>query len=75
MKPAFTLSPLEGYVNKKKMSFPRKRQNALQMDALAKNILEKTPVLSSGESGLMDMKLIEAIYKAAETGERVVVSL
>ncbi len=48
-----------------------KYQQVKQMDAFALNIIEKTPVLASGEEGLVDMKIIEAIKKAAETGKSV----
>ncbi len=62
---------LDGYVEDKKMSFPSKNKQAVQMDAFARNILDKTAVIASGEDGLQDLRIIEAIYKAADTGDRV----
>jgi predicted dehydrogenase len=38
------------------------------MDAFARNILDGTPVLASGEEGLIDMQIVDAIKKAIETG-------
>ncbi|MEL6943019.1 MAG: Gfo/Idh/MocA family oxidoreductase, partial [Bacteroidota bacterium] len=50
------------------MDFPKRNQQAAQMDAFARNILDNTPVIASGEDGLQDMKIIEAIYKSARKG-------
>ena len=71
LKPAYGLSPLKGYVDGKELSFPRRRQQAVQMDAFVRNILDGTPVIASGKSGVQDLKVIEAVYKAAKTGGRV----
>jgi predicted dehydrogenase len=48
-----------------------KYQQVKQMDAFAQNIFEKTQPLASGEEGLIDMKIVEAIKQAADTGQRV----
>lgn len=48
-----------------------KYQQVKQMDAFAQNILEKTKPLASGEEGLVDMRIIEAIKQAADTGRSV----
>ena len=48
-----------------------KYQQVKQMDAFARNILDKTPVLASGEEGLIDMKIIQAIKQSADTGKSV----
>ena len=71
LRPAFSYDPVEGFFRGGDMSFPRQNQQAVQMDAFARNILDGTPVVASGEEGLQDMKMIEAIYKAAKTGKRV----
>ena len=46
------------------------------MDGIGKVILEnKTlPDHITGEEGMKDMKIIEAIYKAAETGKKILLS-
>ena len=46
-------------------------QQVKQMDAFAQNILEKTQPLASGEEGMVDMKIIEAIKQAMETKQSV----
>jgi predicted dehydrogenase len=46
-------------------------QQAAQMDAFALNILNDTPIKASGEQGVQDMRCIEAIYEAADSGESV----
>ncbi len=45
-------------------------QQALQMDDFAKCILESMPSPVSGEEGLKDMKVIEAVYKSIASGKR-----
>ena len=49
-------------------------QFATEMDALAQSIMNNTPSRTPGEEGLRDMLAIEAIYKAAETGQAVKLS-
>ncbi|WP_209331612.1 Gfo/Idh/MocA family protein [Lunatimonas salinarum] len=46
-------------------------QQAMQMDNDAKSILENTAVRVPGEEGLRDIRIVEAILKSAETGNRV----
>jgi glucose-fructose oxidoreductase len=46
-------------------------QQAKQMDDDALAILQKKPVLVPGEEGLRDIRIVEAIYKAAASGQRV----
>jgi len=43
------------------------------MDAFAKNIFEDTPIVASGEEGLIDMQIIDAIKIAIASGEREVI--
>jgi len=45
-------------------------QQTAQMDAFARNILDKTPVIASGEEGMIDMQIIDAIKLAIESGKR-----
>ena len=51
-----------------------KYQQIKQMDAFAQNINNKTQILASGEEGLVDMKIIEAIKQAVDTGKSVKMS-
>ncbi len=46
-------------------------QQATQMDAFARNILDGAPVVASGEEGLIDMQIIGAIKQSIETGREV----
>jgi glucose-fructose oxidoreductase len=46
-------------------------QQANQMDNDAQAILQKKPVLVPGEEGLRDIRIVEAIYKSAASGQRV----
>ena len=48
-------------------------QQATQMDNDALAIKNKTAPLVPGEEGLRDIRIVEAIYKAAKTGQRVLI--
>ena len=48
-------------------------QQAKQMDDDALAILENKPVIVPGEEGLMDIKVVEAAYRAAKSGEKVII--
>ena len=49
-------------------------QQAKQMDDNAISIMQKKPMLVPGEEGLRDIKIVEAIHKAADTGQSVKLS-
>ena len=72
LEPAFGYAPVKGYVKDKPMDFPYGNQQARQMDAFARNILDGTPVVANGEDGLQDMRIIEAIYKSAQKNGKMV---
>lgn len=46
-------------------------QQAKQMDDDALAIMQNKPLLVPGEEGLRDIRVVEAIYKSARTGQRV----
>ncbi|QMU30930.1 Gfo/Idh/MocA family protein [Adhaeribacter radiodurans] len=46
-------------------------QQAKQMDDDAQAIMQGKPLLVTGEEGLRDVRIVEAIYKAAATGKQV----
>ena len=48
-------------------------QQAKQMDDNALAIMHNQPLLVPGEEGWLDLKVVDAIYKCAASGERVVV--
>jgi len=51
--------------------YPPCPQQALQMDAIAQAMLNNRPSPVPASMGLRDMQIIQAIYKAMETGKRV----
>lgn len=46
-------------------------QQAMQMDDDAQSIIQGKPMLVPGEEGLRDIRIVEAIYKSATTGQKV----
>lgn len=48
-------------------------QQAKQMDDDAQAIVQKQPMLVPGEEGLRDIRILEAIYRSAATGQRVMI--
>lgn len=73
--PAFSYSGLKGKTSQGKMNLPEVNQQALQMDDFARCVNEGTPSRVPGEMGLRDLKILEAIYEAAETGSEVKLKL
>ncbi len=48
-------------------------QQAHQMDNDALSIINDKPMLVPGEEGLRDIRVVEAVYKAASTGEKITI--
>ena len=72
LQPSFTARGATGTYSDGKIDFKTPAyQQIAQMDAFAENIINKTQPLASGEEGLIDMKIIEAIKKSADTGRKV----
>lgn len=62
---AFTYDPLHGRTSEgEEISFPEGRQQIQQMDDFAGHVLEGKPNKASGEMGLRDIKIVEAIYES-----------
>jgi predicted dehydrogenase len=76
LSPALSYGPYKGKTSQKELNFPPIQQQKTQMDEICKVLLEnkKLPDHITGEEGLKDIKVINAIYKAAETGKKVVLS-
>lgn len=73
LQPAFAANQIGGlstWNNQQEVLTVAEYQQTTQMDAFAKNILNKTPVLASGEEGLIDMQIIDTIKKAIASGEK-----
>jgi glucose-fructose oxidoreductase len=47
------------------------RQQAMQMDDDADAIMNNKPLIAPGEEGLRDIRIVEAIYRAAKSGQSV----
>jgi predicted dehydrogenase len=71
---AYGYSGQQGNTPEGKMNFPRVNQQARQMDAFALSVKNKTATIVPGEMGRRDVKLIQAIYKAMQSGEKVMIN-
>ena len=70
---AFNYAGQRGNTPDGPMNFPRVNQQAKQMDAFASAIKNKQRTIVPGEMGRTDVKLINAIYEAMQSGKRVVI--
>jgi len=72
LKPAFFYVDNAGSTSDNKIiKFPPPTQQLKQMDAFASAIKDNAPNLVPGEMGRRDMRIIEAVYQAMNTGKRV----
>jgi predicted dehydrogenase len=73
LSPAISYGPFKGRTSKGEMNFPTINQQTAQMDGISKLILEnkQLPDHITGKEGLKDMRVIDAIYKAANIGGKV----
>ncbi|WP_022825966.1 Gfo/Idh/MocA family protein [Hymenobacter norwichensis] len=71
LEPAFGYGGLQGRTSQGPMNIENVPQQARQMDDFADCILNNKPTRVPGEMGLRDMQIIEAIYRAAATGQKV----
>lgn len=74
MQPSTGYGPIEGRTHKGKLTQPHITHQTLQMDGMAQLIFEDLePIVPvNGEECVKDMKIIDAIFKAAKTGGKVV---
>jgi predicted dehydrogenase len=75
LSPAISYGPFIGKTSKGEMKFPTTNQQQVQMDEMAKYLLNNQPFPDhiSGIEGYKDVSVIDAIYKSAETDKRVVI--
>ncbi len=75
MSPAISYGPFKGSTSDGPLSFPEINQQAAQLDGIGKLILESKPlpVNISGEEGLKDMIVLQAIYEAAASGKKILI--
>lgn len=71
LSPAFYYHGQEGKTSRGSMDKPQVNQQALQLDAMADAILNNRQITATGEEGLQDIRIIEAIYKSAATGKKI----
>jgi len=73
MKPSTGYGPIMGRTHKGELTQPHIPHQTLQMDGMAQIIFEGIePIVPvDGEEGVKDMKIIDAIFLAAKTGEKV----
>ncbi len=71
--PSTGYGPIKGRTNKGELTQPHKTHQTVQMDEMAAIIFEgKKPVVPvDGEEALKDLKIIDAIYLAVKTGQKV----
>ena len=76
LSPGLSYGPYEGKTSKGPLKFPPIRQQQKQLDEISKALLanQNLPDHITGEEGLKDIKIINAIYKAAETGKKILLS-
>jgi len=77
MKPSTGYGPIKGRTHKGELTQPHITHQTLQMDGMAELIFEgKQPIVPlDGEEGVKDMKIIDAIFKAVETGGKVSITI
>jgi predicted dehydrogenase len=73
LRPAFNYSGQRGTTPQGAMDFPRVNQQAKQMDDFAQAVKSNRPTPVPGEMGKRDVRIIEAIYEAMNTGKRVTI--
>lgn len=70
---AFNYTGQAGYTPEGRMNFPHINQQARQMDDFALAIKNNRPTPVPGEMGRRDVRIIEAIYEAMNTGKRILI--
>ncbi len=73
MSPAISYGPFKGRSSNGEMKFPVINQQQTQMDEIAKLVLANEPLPEhiTGVEGWKDMKVLDAIYAAAESGTKI----
>ena len=73
LSPAISYGPFLGKTTNGPLNFPTINQQATQCDEIGKVLLEnkQLPTHITGEEGLKDMRILEAIYEAANTGKKI----
>ena len=72
--PAYGYGGLRGNTSDGAMNFPQIFHQEAQLNAICRSIINNEPNSVPGEEGLIDMKIIEAIYAAMESGKKVAIN-
>lgn len=73
LSPAYSYGPLKGKTNDGDLKLPVVHHQTVMMEAICKEFMEtgKFPKHIDGDEGKRDMKILTAIYEAAQTGKRI----
>ncbi|HTQ63797.1 MAG TPA: Gfo/Idh/MocA family oxidoreductase [Puia sp.] len=73
LSPGISYGPFVGKTSDGPLHFPDINQQAAQLDGIGKLILAKQPLPGhiTGEEGIKDVRIMEAIYQSAATGKKV----
>jgi predicted dehydrogenase len=73
LMPATGYGPIQGRTQKGEINQPITTHQTVQMDEMAGILLEghQPPIAVNGEEAVKDLKIIDAIYQAARTGQKV----
>jgi predicted dehydrogenase len=73
LEPAYEYKGIDGKTKEGALKLPSVNQQALQMDDFARAIKDNRDTPVPGEMGLQDVRIIEAIYESARTGNKIIV--
>src|SRR6201994_4981934 len=75
--PSTGYGPIQGHTHKGEIDQPTTIHQAVQMDAFAGILLqgEQPPVPVDGAEAVKDLKIIDAIYQSARTGQKIMLEL
>ena len=74
LSPAYSYGSIGGRVRRKPLDFTQVNQQQLHMDGISYSLQTGTKAKNIyGDEGLKDMNIIDAIYKAVKTGEKVII--
>src|SRR5690606_9806421 len=68
LRPAFGYGPIKGRTNKGDLNLPVVNQQAKQLDGMSLCLRENRETTATGEEGLKDLRVIEAIYQSIREG-------
>ncbi|WP_234736314.1 Gfo/Idh/MocA family protein [Tellurirhabdus bombi] len=76
LRPAFGYGPLKGMTSKGPIEKPVVNHQAMHMDGVCEVLAagKQLPKHITGEEGKQDVKIMQAIYRAAETGNKIKIS-